>query len=60
MKKQTNKGVSKIQSGKTQMTQERASAIQSHTAKKNGTVTEKDFAARATAAAARNANTSSD
>lgn len=36
------------------MTQERASAIQSRTVKNKGTVSKKDFAARAARAAARN------
>lgn len=43
--------------GKTAMTQERAAAIQSHTATTTGSVQKRSFATRAQAAAATNVNT---
>lgn len=52
--KQTKTGVGKAAAGKTPMTQERASVIQSRTMKNKGTVSKDDFAARAARAAARN------
>lgn len=54
MTKQTKAGVSKAPAGKTPMTQDRASAIQSRTMKDKRTVSKDDFAARALRAAARN------
>lgn len=54
MTKQTKAAVGKAAAGKTQMTQERASAIQSRTMKDKGTVSKNDFAARAARAADRN------
>jgi hypothetical protein len=54
MTKQTKTGVGKAAAGKTPMTQDRASAIQSRTMKDKGTVSKDDFAARAARAAARN------
>lgn len=54
MIKQTKAGVRKAEAGKTPMTQERASAIQSRTMKDKGTVSKDDFAARAARAATRN------
>jgi hypothetical protein len=54
MTKQTKAGVSKAAAGKTPMTQDRASAIQSRTMKDKGTVSKDDFAARAQRAATRN------
>jgi hypothetical protein len=53
MTKQTKAGTGKAAAGKTPMTQERASAIQSRTMKDSGTVSKGDFAARAARAAAR-------
>ncbi|MBQ5942679.1 hypothetical protein [Massilia sp. AB1] len=46
MTKQMKAGVGKAAAGKTPMTQDRASAIQSRTMKDNGTVSKDDFAAR--------------
>lgn len=54
MTKQTKASVSKAATGKTLVTQDRASAIQSRTMRDNGTVSKDDFAARAARAAARN------
>lgn len=54
MTKQTKAGIGKAAAGKTPMTQERASVIQSRTMKDKGTVSKDDFAARAARAAARN------
>jgi|GEM_PF-5700579 len=54
MTKQTKAGVRKAATGKTLMTQDRASAIQSRTMKDKGTVSKDDFAARAARAADRN------
>ena len=54
MTKQTKADVSKAGAGKTQMMQDRASAIQSRTMKDKVVVSKDDFAARATRAAARN------
>jgi hypothetical protein len=54
MTKQTKAGAGKAAASKTQMTQDRASAIQSRTMKDKGTVSKDDFSARATRAAARN------
>jgi hypothetical protein len=54
MTKQTKTGAGKAAASKTQMTQDRASAIQSRTMKDKGTVSKDDFSARATRAAARN------
>lgn len=54
MMKQKKADVSKAAAGKTPMTQDRASAIQSRTMKGKGTVAKDDFAARAARAAARN------
>lgn len=54
MTKQTKAGIGKTAAGKTPMTQERASAIQSRTMKDRGTVSKDDFAARAARAAAQN------
>lgn len=54
MTKQTKAGVGKAAAGKTRMTQDRASAIQSQTMKYKGTVSKDDFAARAARAATRN------
>lgn len=54
MTKQTKAGAGKAAAGKTQMTKERASAIQSRTMKDRGTVLKTDFAARASSAADRN------
>jgi hypothetical protein len=53
MTKQTKAGVGKAAAGKTPMTQDRASAIQSRTMKDKGMVAKDDFAARAARAAAR-------
>jgi hypothetical protein len=47
MTKQTKAGVGKAAAGKTPMTQDRASAIQSRTMKDKGTVSKDDFAAPA-------------
>jgi hypothetical protein len=52
--KQTKRDVSKTTAGKTPMTQDRASDIQSRTMKDKGIVSKDDFAARAESAAARN------
>jgi hypothetical protein len=54
MTTQRKAGVGKATAGKTLMTQDRASAIQSRTMKDKGTVSKDDFAARAARAAARN------
>jgi hypothetical protein len=54
MTNQTKAGLGKAAAGKTPMTQDRASAIQSRTMKDKGTVSKDDFAARAARAAARN------
>ncbi len=54
MTKPTKSAVAKAAAGKTPMTQDRASAIQSRTMKNTGTVSKHDFAARAARAAARN------
>lgn len=54
MTKQPKIGVSKAAAGKTFMTQERASAIQSRTMTDKGTVSKDDFAPRTARAAARN------
>lgn len=54
MTKQTKAGAGKTGTGKTPMTQDRASAIQSRTMKDKGMVSKDDFAARAARAAARN------
>lgn len=54
MTKQTKAGASKAPAGKTPMTLDRASAIQSRTMKDKGIVSKNDFAARAQRAAARN------
>jgi len=54
MTKQTKAGAGKAGTGKTPMTQGRASAIQSRTMKDKGTVSKDDFAARAARAAVRN------
>lgn len=54
MMKQTKAGIGKHAPGKTPMTQDRASDIQSRTMKDKGTVSKDDFAARAARAAARN------
>jgi hypothetical protein len=54
MTKQTKAGVGKVATGKTPMTQDRASVIQGRTMKDKGTVSKDDFAARALRAAARN------
>jgi hypothetical protein len=59
MMKQTKPGVSKAVAGKIPMTQDRASAIQSDTMKDKGTVSKRDFAARAARAAARNGKSGS-
>ena len=56
--KQTKLDVTKAIAGKTPMTQDRASAIQSRTMKDKGTVSKDDFAARAESAAARNGKVS--
>lgn len=53
MTKQTKAGAGKG-AGRTPMTQERASAIQSRTMKTKGTVSKSDFAARAARSADRN------
>jgi len=58
MTKQTKTGVGKAAAGKTPMTQERASVIQSRTMKDKGTVSKDDFAARAARGAARNSKAS--
>ena len=54
MTKQPKTGVGKAAAGKSLMTQERASTIQSRTMKDKGTVSKDDFAARSARAAARN------
>lgn len=54
MTNQSKKVVSNTAVRNTPMTQDRASAIQSRTAKDNGTVSKSDFAARAARAVARN------
>lgn len=54
MTKQTKAGVGNAAAGKTPMTQDRASVIQSRAMKDKGTVSKNDFAARAARAAARN------
>jgi hypothetical protein len=58
MTKHTKAGVSKAAAGKTPMTQDRASAIQSRTMKEKGTVSKSDLAARAARAAIRNSKAS--
>lgn len=58
MTKQTKADVGKAVAGKTPMTQDRASAIQSRTMKEKLTVSKDDFAARAARAAARNGKAS--
>jgi hypothetical protein len=57
MTKQNTKNTRKVAIDKKPMTQERASAIQSDTMKKKGTVSKDDFAARAARAVARNGKT---
>lgn len=54
MTKQMKAGRGKTTAGKTPMTQDRASAIQSRTMTDKGTVSKDDFAARAARAATRN------
>ena len=54
MTKQTKSGVARPATGKTAMTQVRASDIQSRTMKNKSTMSKDDFAARAARAAARN------
>lgn len=54
MTKQTKAYISRTTAGKSPMTQDRASAIKSHTMKNKGTVSRDDFAARAESAAVRN------
>lgn len=60
MTKQTKAGAGKPLVSETPMTQERASAIQSRTMKDKGTVSKKDFGARAARAAARNSKSVSE